>query len=112
MEWWQNVKKNYRDLGIGYHLIDTAIRESKKLNFKEKIILSSFLNNERALNLYQKIGFKKIGVRKKQYYMESKYFDEILMDLWIDDYLKNNAKEWIMCKYTLLQNALYLRIEQ
>jgi len=84
------VKKDFRNLGIGYHLIDTAIRESKKLNQKEKIILSSFLNNERALNLYQKIGFKKIGIRKNQFYMESKYFDEILMDLWIDEYLKTS----------------------
>ena len=84
------VKKDYRNLGVGYHLIDTAIRESKKLNQKEKIILSSFLNNERALSLYQKIGFKKIGIRKNQFYMESKYFDEILMDLWIDDYLNTS----------------------
>jgi len=61
-----------------------------QLNQKEKIILSSFLNNERALNLYQKIGFKKIGIRKNQFYMENKYFDEILMDLWIDEYLKTS----------------------
>ncbi len=84
------VKKEFRDLGIGYHLIDVAIRESRKLNYKEKIILSSFLNNERALKLYQRIGFKEVGVRKRQFYMEGKYYDEILMELWIDDYLKNS----------------------
>ena len=28
------VQKTYRDLGIGFNLIDTAIRESKRLNHK------------------------------------------------------------------------------
>ncbi|MHA1233990.1 MAG: GNAT family N-acetyltransferase [Promethearchaeota archaeon] len=83
------VQKNFRDLGIGFILIDFAIRESKRLN-KEKIILSSFLDNERALNLYKKIGFKTSGIRKKQFYMDSNYFDEVLMELWIDDYLDKN----------------------
>jgi len=83
------VQRNFRDLGIGFNLIDKAIRESKRLN-KEKIILSSFLDNERALFLYKKIGFKTIGIRKKQFYMDSSYYDEVLMELWIDDYLKKN----------------------
>ncbi len=84
------VQKKYRDLGIGYHIIDMAIRESKNLNNKEKIILSCFSNNKRALYLYKKLGFKIIGSRVKQFYMDSKYYDEILMELWIDDYLANN----------------------
>ena len=84
------VKKEYRNLGIGYHLIDIAIRESKRLNNKQKLILSSFLNNERALKLYQKVGFKKIGIRKKQFFMDGKYYDEILMDLWINDYINTS----------------------
>jgi len=84
------VQKEYRDLGIGFHLIDYAIRESKKVNHKEKIILSCFSNNKRAINLYKKVGFEIVGIRKKQFYMDSKYFDEILMDLWIDDYLAKN----------------------
>jgi ribosomal protein S18 acetylase RimI-like enzyme len=83
------VQRNFRDLGIGFNLIDKAIRESKRLN-KEKIILSSFLDNERALFLYKKIGFKTIGIRKKQFYMDSVYYDEVLMELWIDDYLNKN----------------------
>ena len=84
------VKREYRDLGIGTHLIDTAIRESKILNNKEKITLSCFSTNQRALHLYEKLGFKVIGVRKKQFYMDSKYYDEVLMELWIDDYLNQN----------------------
>jgi len=83
------VQRKFRDLGIGFNLIDKAIRESKRLN-KEKIILSSFLDNERALFLYKKIGFKTIGIRKKQFYMDSVYYDEVLMELWINDYLNKN----------------------
>jgi len=84
------VQKKFRDLGIGFNLIDKAIRESKRLNNKEKIILSCFSDNERALYLYKKIGFKMVGIRKKQFYMDSDYYDEIMMELWIDDYLNKN----------------------
>ena len=83
------VQKKFRDLGIGFNLIDKAIRESKRLN-KEKIVLSTFLDNERALYLYKKMGFKTAGIRKKQFYMDSSYYDEVLMELWIDDYLNKN----------------------
>ena len=83
------VQKKFRDLGIGFNLIDKAIRESKRLN-KEKIVLSTFLDNERALFLYKKIGFKTAGIRKKQFYMDSCYYDEVIMELWIDDYLNKN----------------------
>ncbi len=85
------VQKKFRDLGIGFNLIDKAIRESKRLYNKEKIILSCFSDNERALYLYKKIGFKMVGIRKKQFYMDSDYYDEIMMELWIDDYLNKNT---------------------
>jgi putative acetyltransferase len=84
------VANKYRDLGIGTHLIDTAIREAKKLNNKEKIILSCFSNNKRALYLYQKIGFEIVGTRKQQFYMDSVYYDEVMMELFINDYLNQN----------------------
>ncbi|MFX1454835.1 MAG: GNAT family N-acetyltransferase [Promethearchaeota archaeon] len=84
------VKREYRDLGIGFNLIDVAIRESKTLNNKEKITLSCFLSNKRAIHLYEKLGFKRVGIRQKQFFMESKFYDEVLMELWIDEYLENN----------------------
>jgi len=81
------VNEKYRNLTVGRNLIDLAIRESKRLNNKEKILLSSFSTNERAIHIFTKIGFKIIGVRKKQFLMDSDYIDEVLMELWIDDYL-------------------------
>jgi len=83
------IRKKFRDMSVGRSLIDFAIRESKKLNNKEKIILSSFLTNERALHLFKKLGFKVVGIRKKQFFMNSKYIDEVMMELWIDDYLND-----------------------
>ncbi len=84
------VSEKYRDMGVGRNLIDIAIRESNKLNNKEKIILSCFSNNERALHLYEKMGFRVVGVRKKQFYMDAVYYDEVVMELFIEEYLRNN----------------------
>lgn len=83
------VQQKYRGFGLGWHLIDAAIRESKKLNNKEKIILSCFSNNISALRLYERMGFQTVGVRKKQYFMNAQYYDEVLMDLFIDEYIKD-----------------------
>lgn len=87
------VSEKYRDLGIGKYLIDMAIREAKKLNNKEKIILSCFSNNERALHLYERMGFRVVGVRKQQFYMDGGYYDEVMMELFIDEYLRKNSQE-------------------
>ncbi|NVM35377.1 MAG: GNAT family N-acetyltransferase [Candidatus Lokiarchaeota archaeon] len=84
------IRKKYRDIFVGRSLIDFAIRESKKLNNKEKIILSSFSTNERALHLFKKLGFTVVGIRKKQFLLDSKYIDEVMMELWIDDYFNEN----------------------
>lgn len=70
-----------------------AIREAKKLNNKEKIILSCFSNNERALHLYERMGFRVVGVRKQQFYMDGGYYDEVMMELFIDEYLRKNSQE-------------------
>ena len=77
-------------MGIGTQLIDMAIRETKRLNNKEKIVLSCFSSNQRALHLYEKLGFQVIGLKKSQFYIDSKYYDEVLMELFLEDYIKTN----------------------
>ncbi len=86
------IREDFRGLGLGEILIDYAIRESKKLKNKTKIILSCFSTNKIALSLYKKLGFEKIGIRKKQFYMNEQFYDEVLMEIFIEDYLKDKEK--------------------
>ena len=70
------TRKNKRRNGIGKILIDNIKKIAKEFCV-EKICLEVNEKNLPAINLYQKNGFKQVGVRK-QYY-DGK-FDAILMD--------------------------------
>lgn len=78
------VRKDYRNQGLGYELIKYALEEAEKIN-KEKVTLSVFATNESAIQLYKKIGFKTVGIREKQFFMDSHYIDEVLMEIWLSD---------------------------
>ncbi len=42
--------------------------------------------NERAINCYQKVGFKEIGRRRKSYFLNGKYYDDIYMDILAEEF--------------------------
>ncbi|NVM02529.1 MAG: GNAT family N-acetyltransferase [Candidatus Helarchaeota archaeon] len=60
-----------------------ALREAKLKGF-EKVNLSVFHTNTNAIKLYKKLGFKIVGTRKRQFKIEKHYFDEVLMDYFIE----------------------------
>lgn len=76
------IRREFRNLGLGTQLIEFAIEESKQ-NGKKKIVLGTLVTNTFAIRLYEKLGFRRIGIRKKQFYMKKKYIDELLMEKWI-----------------------------
>lgn len=76
------VKTHYRNLGVGYHLIQSAIKYAQNIG-KKKLILSTLASNTRGVHLYEKCGFKQIGIYSKQYLILDEYEDEILMENWI-----------------------------
>ena len=71
------VKKNKRNLGIGSSLLEEIIRYSKIHN-ATSITLEVNEKNIPAIKLYEKYGFKQVGLRKKYYNNED---NAILMDL-------------------------------
>ncbi len=78
------VQKKYRNLGLGYQLIEYGKEIAiKHGNGKKKLILSTFATNKQGLNLYEKCGFKIVGTYEKQYLINKNYVDEILMENWI-----------------------------
>ena len=76
------IQKKYRNLGLGYHLIELG-KEISKERGKKKLILTTFAINKQGLNLYKKCGFKIVGTYEKQYLINNNYVDEILMELFL-----------------------------
>lgn len=60
------VKKNYRKQNIATIILDNLIDISKKQDITS-ITLEVNCTNLPALKLYEKFGFKKVGLRKKYY---------------------------------------------
>lgn len=60
------VRPDKRQRGIGYRLLDYAVKTSKGQGL-ERLFLEVRSHNNPAINLYTAYGFKKIGVRKNYY---------------------------------------------
>lgn len=74
------VKKEYRSQGIGKKLIEEALDEIKRNKQIIKINLNVNPDQKAAVNLYKKLGFKPIGVLKKDLFVKGKFYDELMME--------------------------------
>ena len=80
-----NIRKEYRKMGFGNYLTGKIIDMAKKeLYPKPKIIrLGVFSTNKPAISLYKKYGFKKVGLFPKQFRYKNKFYDELIMFLYL-----------------------------
>jgi len=75
-----SVRQDYRNMGLGTTLINLAIEVAKRwLPTLELIQLTTFSTNQRALYLYQKLGFKEFGRLPKGIKREGQYQDFVYM---------------------------------
>lgn len=75
------VKKKYWHLGAASALLSELIDFVKKNPLLEVIHLGVYANNGRAIRLYERFGFEKVGRHKRYFRIGDEYYDEILMDL-------------------------------
>ncbi len=71
------VNEKYRHNGIGSELLEMVFHKCKILKSKI-ILLETRLTNESAISLYEKYGFKKIGLRRDYYKTSSGKEDAIV----------------------------------
>ncbi len=74
------VLKEYWGQGIGSHLMEMLISFARESEL-EVISLEARADNERAIALYEKFGFEKIGIYKNFFKIENEHYDAILMQL-------------------------------
>jgi len=76
----------FRDKGLGTEslklLIDFAFNTMNFLSLELKV----FTKNKRAVSCYEKLGFKKVGVRRKADFVDGEYLDDLVMDLLIEEW--------------------------
>lgn len=74
------IKRGFRDLGIGTEMMSALINQGRKMGLKI-LTLSAFANNERAIHVYEKLGFEKTGQIPQRFFKRGKYIDEVIMTL-------------------------------
>ncbi|MDV3429636.1 MAG: GNAT family N-acetyltransferase [Bacillota bacterium] len=75
------VRKEYWGLGIGTYLLETLIYWAKETKIIRKINLRVRTDNYKAIKLYEKFGFEKEGIIRRDFLIEGKFYDSILMGL-------------------------------
>ena len=78
------VRKAYWNKGLGRILLEEGIAWAEGTNLLRKLDLSVQVRNERAVHLYQTLGFEIEGLRKRGVYKEGEYLDVYLMGKLID----------------------------
>lgn len=77
-----------RNKGYGAEALSLLLDYGFNILNLNNIGLGVFSFNERAINCYKKIGFKEYGRRHECYYLDGKYYDEILMEVLKKDFIK------------------------
>lgn len=75
------LHQDYQNLGLGAELMKEAIISGRERRL-HRIELTVVADNHRAVHLYEKVGFRREGVKRENYLGEDgNYHDEIVMGL-------------------------------
>jgi len=86
-------EKDYWGKGYGSESLKILLEYAfKELNL-HRVSLRVFSFNERAIHIYNKLGFKKEGVMRESIYRKGKWHDIITMGILKREYTSNNIKE-------------------
>ncbi len=72
------IRDGYRNLGIGTQMMNVLVEQAKKLGL-QVLILTAFASNERAVHVYEKVGFSIVGTIPRRFLRAGKYIDEVVM---------------------------------
>jgi RimJ/RimL family protein N-acetyltransferase len=79
------VNSKYRGQNIGEKLIRRALDYAFTLDGIEQVQLSVIANNQTAIKLYEKLGFKTFGVQPRYFKVGDIYLDQQFMQLFKRD---------------------------
>lgn len=82
------VNPAYRGKGLAIPILQHIINHVFEKSEFERIELGVYSFNNRAINIYQKLGFIKEGVRRSAVKAENERWDDVIFSLLRNEYLK------------------------
>ena len=73
------VERAWRGKGVGGALLRALIARAKQLDY-HKLVLSAFPWNAAGMTLYQRYGFRTVGIYKEQGLLDGEWVDTIIME--------------------------------
>jgi RimJ/RimL family protein N-acetyltransferase len=74
-----SIAKEWRNQGLGTTLMKEAIAWCESNPLIKRVELEVFGDNDRALHVYEKLGFIQEGVRREVFLKEGRFRDSIMM---------------------------------
>lgn len=79
-------EEQHRGKGYGTEALRLIVKYGFETLNLNNIMLKVFDFNKNAVACYEKVGFKRIGARRKAYFVRGQYHDEIFMDILPEDF--------------------------
>lgn len=73
------VERAYRGKGVGRALLERLIELAREHGF-HKMVLSAFPFNRGGMALYEKLGFRTVGIYREQGLLDGRWVDTIVME--------------------------------
>ena len=74
------LEKEFHNLGLGTALLNYAIDISKK-NKTHRLELTVRTFNESGISLYEKVGFRRVGILKDTAFIDNEFCDEYMYEM-------------------------------
>jgi L-amino acid N-acyltransferase YncA len=78
------IERQWRGQGIGSRLLQDIIARAQSLGY-HKIVLSAFPFNQAGMRLYEKFGFRTVGIYREQGLVDGRWVDTIVMEKLLDE---------------------------
>lgn len=73
------IERAYRGKGVGKMLLARLIELAREQRY-HKMVLSAFPSNSGGMALYERMGFRRVGVYKEQGMLDGRWVDTIVME--------------------------------
>jgi L-amino acid N-acyltransferase YncA len=73
------VERGWRGKGIGRRLLEALVEAGRALGY-HKLVLSAFPFNEAGVRLYERLGFRTVGIYREQGRLDGRWVDTIVME--------------------------------